>query len=104
VHRRTARSADLFLKRFSSNALKVLILTPSFREKASGLVANHGQPQVLARILLSIGVVGTYDSEKHALRFVHEFSESRVTALWDSATQLGFHPVYRSKYLAQNRL
>ena len=88
---------EVFTKEVLVEALKELILTPSFRESASGLVASHGQPVVLARILVSIGVIGIYDAERHALRFIHEFSESRVCALWDAATGLGIHPVYRYK-------
>lgn len=58
---------------------------------------HYGQPQVLGRILLSIGVIGTYDAATHALRFVHEFSESRVAAIWEAASLLGMHPVYAQK-------
>lgn len=85
---------DTFTKEELLEKLQSLCLTPSFRGDAAGLVLNYGQPIVLARILVSIGVVGIYDPAIHALRFVHEFSESRVSALWESATKLGVHPVY----------
>jgi hypothetical protein len=89
--------SDTFPKGELLEKLSQLCLTPSFRAEAPELIANYGQPLVLARILISIGVVGTYDANAHALRFVHEFSESRVTALWESATVIGIHPVYCHK-------
>ena len=46
---------------------------------------------------MSIGVIGYYDPDEHILRFVHEFSESRVGALWNSHQQFGMHPVYKSR-------
>lgn len=85
---------DMFSKDELLETIGALCRTPSFRAEASGLVLNYGQPLVLARILLSIGVVGVYDQAAHALRFVHEFSESRVSSLWETATTLGIHPVY----------
>lgn len=86
---------EIFTKDELLEKLGALCLTPSFREEAPVLIANYGQPTVLARILLSIGVIGTYDPTLHTLRFVHEFSESRVNALWESSSKLGIHPVYR---------
>jgi hypothetical protein len=88
---------DTFQKNELLEKLGELCLQPSFRAEAPELMANYGQPLVLARILISIGAVGTYDPIAHALRFVHEFSESRVSALWESATVLGIHPVYNYK-------
>jgi hypothetical protein len=85
---------DTFTKEQLLEILQTLCMTPSFRSEAPGLILNYGQPIILARILVSIGVVGIYDSSIHALRFVHEFSESRVSALWESASILGVHPVY----------
>jgi len=85
---------DTFKKEQLLEILQSLCLKPSFRAEAAGLVMNYGQPITLARILLSIGVIGIYDPSIHALRFVHEFSESRVSALWESASHLGVHPVY----------
>ena len=46
---------------------------------------------------MSIGVVGVYDSASHSLRFIHEFSESRVAGLWEAATIIGIHPVYHQR-------
>ena len=88
---------ELFNKQQLLDEISGLCLKPSFRAEAPGLVLNYGQPQVLARILLSIGAIGTYDSSLHAIRFVHEFSESRVSALWESAEALSIHPVYCHK-------
>src|ERR1035437_6116724 len=88
---------ELFNKQQLLDALSELCLKPSFRAEAPDLVMSYGQPLVLARILLSIGAIGTYDSALHAIRFVHEFSESRVSALWESAEFLSIHPVYRHK-------
>jgi hypothetical protein len=88
---------DTFKKDMLVEELNTLCLKPSFRSEFSGLMANYGQPLVLARILMSIGVVGSYDPQQHTIRFVHEFSESRVNALWESCDVLGFHPVYRAK-------
>jgi hypothetical protein len=88
---------DTFNKGKLLEELGALCLKPSFRSEAERLMAQYGQPHVLARILMSIGVIGTYNPEVHSLRFVHEFSESRVNALWESAEILGFHPVYRYK-------
>lgn len=88
---------ETFSKEKLLEELSALCMTPSFRAKAPLLMEHYGQPLVLARILLSVGVVGTYDKGTHALRFVHEFSESRVQALWDSAMTFGIHPVYGQK-------
>ena len=88
---------DTFQKEELLEKLGELCLLPSFRAEAPELMANYGQPLVLARILISIGAIGTYDPVVHALRFVHEFSESRVGALWESATIIGIHPVYNYK-------
>jgi hypothetical protein len=85
---------DRFPKQELLEKLGDLCLLPSFRVEAPELMASYGQPLVLARILVSIGAVGVYDPQSHALRFVHEFSESRVSALWESAEILGVHPVY----------
>ena len=88
---------ETFGKNELLDRIAALCLTPSFRAEASGLVLTYGQPLVLARILISIGAIGIYDAPLHALRFVHEFSESRVSALWESAETLGIHPVYCHK-------
>ncbi len=85
---------ETFSKPELLDQLATLCATPSFRSEAAGLVLNFGQPIVLGRILISIGAIGVYDATLHALRFVHEFSENRVSALWESATILGIHPVY----------
>lgn len=86
---------DVFLKEEFLASLSQVITSASFRAEAPHLVAHYGQPITLARILVSIGVVGCYDTTSHALRFVHEFSESRIAALWDSTERCGIHPVYR---------
>jgi hypothetical protein len=85
---------ELFTKSQILDELAILCGKPSFRAEAPGLILNYGQPQVLARILLSIGAIGTYDASQHAIRFVHEFSETRVSALWESSEKLSIHPVY----------
>jgi hypothetical protein len=95
---------DTFKKDMLVEELNTLCLKPSFRSEFSGLMANYGQPLVLARILMSIGVVGSYDPQQHTLRFVHEFSESRVNALWESCDILGFHPVYRAKRVTKKHV
>lgn len=76
-------------------SLSTLISEPSFRSAVPELITHYGEPIVLARILISIGVIGCYKSETHSLRFVHEFSESRVATLWDSTELFGIHPVYQ---------
>ena len=86
---------DIFSKNDFIDALSNLLKDKRFRSEAADLVTHYGQPVPLARILISIGVVGCYDSTAHALRFVHEFSESRVTSLWDNSEMFGVHPVYR---------
>lgn len=86
---------QLFPKADLLQELIKLLRKPSFRSTVPELIAHYGQPETLGRILLSIGALGTYDSETHSLRFVHEFSESRVAALWDSTAMMGIHPVYR---------
>ena len=88
---------DTFSKETLLEELNTLCLKPSFRSEVPDLILNYGQPLLLARILMSIGVVGSYNSESHAIRFVHEFSESRVNALWEQSQMLGLHPVYRAK-------
>jgi hypothetical protein len=85
---------DLFDKAQLLDQLTALCVKPSFRAEAPGLILTYGQPLVLARILLSIGAIGMYDPSLHSIRFVHEFSESRVSALWESAETLSIHPVY----------
>jgi hypothetical protein len=86
---------DLFQKSQLLDELSGLCTKPSFRAEAPGLIFTYGQPIVLARILLSVGAIGIYDPSAHAIRFVHEFSESRVSALWEAAEILSIHPVYR---------
>jgi hypothetical protein len=93
---------DTFTKEKLLEELGVLCVTPSFRAEASILMAHYGQPITLARILLSIGVIGVYDEGTHSLRFVHEFSESRVQAMWESATLLGLHPIYSQTRLTSS--
>jgi hypothetical protein len=88
---------DTFPKEMLIERLADLCQMPSFRAQAPELVATYGQPSVLARILVSIGVVGIYDSESHSVRFIHEFSESRVAGIWESAVTIGIHPVYVQK-------
>ena len=86
---------ETFPKELLLERLADLCQTPSFRIQAAQLVESYGQPIVLARILVSIGVVGIYDASTHAVRFIHEFSESRVSGLWEAASIVGMHPVYR---------
>ena len=86
-----------FGKELLLEKLGELCQRPSFRAQAPQLMESYGQPIVLARILVSIGVVGIYDAKTHALRFIHEFSESRVGNLWQSADLLGIHPVYAQR-------
>ena len=86
---------DVFSKDILIATLSNLISEKWFRTEAADLVEHYGHPITLSRILVSIGVVGCYDSNSHALRFIHEFSESRVSALWDSTDNFGIHPVYR---------
>lgn len=86
--------SEIFDKAQLLDQLAVLCKQPSFRSEAPGLMLNYGQPLVLARILLSIGAKGTYDPTTHSIRFVHEFSESRVTGLWEAAEAFSIHPVY----------
>lgn len=86
---------EVFTKTDLLSSLSRVISSSSFRAEAPDLIAHYGEPLVLARILVSLGVVGCYDVSTHAVRFVHEFSESRVAALWESADRLGIHPVYR---------
>jgi hypothetical protein len=86
---------EVFKKDDLLTSLSSVTSSPSFRAEAPDLVSHYGDPLVLARILVSVGVVGCYDVSTHAVRFVHEFSESRVVALWESADRLGIHPVYR---------
>ncbi len=67
----------------------------STRGAAQELMLNYGDPNRLARILLSLGVIGVYEEEDRSLRFVQEFSESRVIMLFSRSERLGLHPVYR---------
>jgi hypothetical protein len=86
---------DMFEKDTLLERLSSLCADQSFRMEAAELLAHYGHPIVLARILVSIGVIGLYDRKRNALRFIHEYSESRVSALWSSTNQLAVHPVYR---------
>ena len=95
---------DTFRKEQLLEILNKLCLKPSFRSEVPDLIANYGQPIVLARILMSIGVIGAYNPDTHTIRFVHEFSESRVNVLWETTEVLGFHPVYRTKRVAPKHI
>ena len=86
-----------FEKELLLEKLGELCQRPSFRAQAPQLMESYGQPIVLARILVSIGVVGIYNAKTHVLRFIHEFSESRVTNLWQGADLVGIHPVYAQR-------
>jgi hypothetical protein len=86
---------DLFEKDTLIERLTFLCADQAFRTEAPELLAHYGQPVVLGRILVSIGVIGLYDRNRYALRFVHEYSESRVSALWSATRQFAVHPVYR---------
>jgi hypothetical protein len=88
------RLPELFSKEDLLEAIQKLTTDSTIRAEAAKLLHVYSAPIVLARILVSIGVIGIYDSSTHGLRFVHEFSETRVTAMWDAASQLGLHPVY----------
>ena len=88
---------DVFAKDALITSLSRVVASSSFRAEAPDLIAHYGQPLTLARILISIGVIGCYDKSSHTLRFVHEFSESRVQSLWENVEWLAIHPVYRYK-------
>lgn len=77
--------------------LDSLISENWFRAEAPELILNYGDPLMLARILLSVGVIGCYRKSSNTVRFVHEFSESRVASLWDSTEQFSIHPIYQSR-------
>jgi hypothetical protein len=77
--------------------LKCLVSEEWFRAEAPELIRNYGNPLVLARILLSVGVIGCYRKSSNSIRFVHEFSESRVATLWDNTEQFSIHPIYQSR-------
>lgn len=85
---------DMFSKTDLVAAIRRVMSDVSFRKDAARLIKDYGDAETLARILLSIGVVGTYDSKRHLVRFVHEYSESRVRSLWTEADRLAIHPVY----------
>lgn len=92
-----SRLGETFDKKTLIESISSLCTDPSFRKEAPDLLTHYGDPITLSRILLSIGAIGYYKSEDHALNFVHEFSESRVSTLWNTSELFGTHPVYRSK-------
>ena len=98
-----AEADDVFSKDDYLRVLTGLLSQQWFQAEAADLVTHYGQPVALARVLISIGVVGCYDQGTHALRFVHEFSESRVVALWEAADNFGVHPVYQYRRSGPSR-
>ena len=50
---------------------------------------------------MSIGVMGYVDKTQGAVKFFHEFSEDKITRLFEEAEVLSLHPVYASRMIEE---
>jgi hypothetical protein len=85
----------LFSQKQLFEGLQRICADSEVRKRATQLLYYYGTPDTLAVILMSLGVIGVYDTEEKAIRCVQEFSQKRVAAQLARANRLGLHPVYR---------
>jgi hypothetical protein len=70
-------------KQVLMDRLEEMCASSKVRRAAPSFMMHHGKPMEVARILMSVGVIGFFDEKERVLKFVHEFSEGRLGALLD---------------------
>lgn len=93
----------LFTKEELIHEIRLLLDSETFQREAPLLVKFYGEPKRIASILISLGIIGVLDEKNKTLKFINEFSETRVLNILDKGSQFGIHPVYsQSDYYHSN--